>query len=293
MKRIILLLSVILLSIAPLPAHNPPRIALVLSGGGALGYAHIGVLQALDEAGIRPSIIAGTSMGAIVGSIYAQGYTGDQLFQFAQERRLHNISRNVNVSLRQVNKGVGAYKNVRKLLNDAIPHDSFDSLAIPFVCVSTNVRTGSPEVRSSGCNLADWVLASASIPVVFKPQQIEGEYYCDGGFVDNLPARYLPRESYDICIGIDVVPTTTPTTDDYFSFGYTISDVYSNMIMDINSKEGRQHCRYLIRPHTDVRYGILDFRHYKTLRQRGYDCMKAWLQSHPELLPDPQSGQEK
>lgn len=272
-------------------AQQTPRIALVLSGGGALGYAHIGALQALDEVGIRPTIIAGTSMGAIVGSIYAQGYTGNQLLEFTEKRRLHNIYRNVNVSLHHANRGAGAYKNVRKLLNDAIPHDSFDSLPIPFICVSTNIRTGSPEARMSGINLADWVLASASIPVVFKPQLIDGEYYCDGGFVDNLPACNLPKDSHDICIGIDVIPEVKPNTSEYFSSKYPIINVYGNMVMDINSKEGRQHCNYIIHPNKDVKYGILDFRHYKILRQRGYDAMKEWLESHPEVIPNKGMGE--
>lgn len=283
MKRLsTLVLLLLLLSYAH--SQSTPRVALVLSGGGALGYAHIGALQALDEAGIKPSIIAGTSMGAIVGAVYAQGYSGNQLFDYVVQRRLHTLSRNVHVSLRHVGKGLGSYKHVRRLLNDAIPHDSFDSLAIPFLCVATNIRTGLPEVRTSGGRLADWVLASASIPVVFKPQLIDGDYYCDGGFVDNLPACYLPEGSYDICIGIDLVPSQTPATKDYYSTRYQASDVYGNMILNINSDKGRQCCDYLITPHNDVAYGILDFRRYKQLRQRGYDAMRQWLQDHHEIF---------
>lgn len=256
------------------------RIALVLSGGGALGYAHIGVLQALDEAGIRPSYIAGTSMGALVGVLYAQGYTADELYAFVVQRKLHNIIRNVNASIRHVNRGIGDYKNVRQLLNDAIPHDSFDSLQIPFLCVATDIANGTPEIRSSGSKLADWVLASASIPVVFKPQLIEGRYYCDGGFVDNLPACQIPKELYDICIGIDLVPTQQPLAEEFFTRHYLVNDVYGNMILNINSQQGRQCCHHIITPHQDVKYGILDFRHYEILRQRGYDAMRQWLSIH-------------
>lgn len=259
-----------------------PRIALVLSGGGALGYAHIGVLQALDQAGIRPSYIAGTSMGALVGVLYAQGYTADELYAFVVQRKLHNIIRNVNASIRHVNRGIGDYKNVRQLLNDAIPHDSFDSLQIPFLCVATDIASGTPAIRTSGGNLVDWVLASASIPVVFKPQLIEGRYYCDGGFVDNLPACHIPKEQYDICIGIDLVPSLQPEPDEFFTRHYLVNDVYGNMILNINSQQGRQCCHYLITPHSDVRFGILDFRHYEAIRQRGYDAMRQWLQTHPQ-----------
>lgn len=284
MRKQITVFLILFIMFAHAFSQPSPRVALVLSGGGALGYAHIGVLQALDEAGIKPSIIAGTSMGAIVGAVYAQGYTGNELFEFVKQRRLYSLHRNVHVSFLHVNRGLGSYKHVRQLLNDAIPHDRFDSLDIPFLCVATNIRTGRPEVRSMGADLADWVLASASIPVIFKPQLIDGEYYCDGGFVDNLPSSYLPKESYDICIGIDLVPQNAPLSEDYFSRDYMVSDVYGNMILDINSHEGRTHCDYIIRPHSDVAYGILDFRHYDELRQRGYEAMKQWLTTNAEVI---------
>lgn len=290
MKRLVaILLTVVLCS--SVAAQPSPRIALVLSGGGALGYAHIGALQALDEAGIRPSFIAGTSIGAIVGAVYAQGYSGNQLYAFLKDRRLHTLARNVHASWRHPGRGIGSYKRVRQLLADAIPHDSFDSLSIPFLCVATNIRTGLAEVRASGTSLSDWVLASASIPVIFKPQLIEGDYYCDGGLVDNLPAAHIPSDAYDICIGIDLVPTHATPTEDYYTSRYLINDVYGNMILNINSISGRELCDHIITPHPDVRYGLLDFRHYETLRQRGYDAMKAFLAQHPELIPsalDPQ-----
>lgn len=285
MKRLLLLLATIFILHPALHAQTSPRVAIVLSGGGALGYAHIGALQALDEASIRPTFIAGTSMGAIVGAVYAQGYSADQLFHFVVSRHLHSARRNVHASLRHANQGIGSYKHVRQLLNDAIPHDSFDSLAIPFLCVATNIRTGTPEVRTSGSHLADWVLASASIPVVFKPQLIDGDYYCDGGFVDNLPACHVPASAYDILIAIDLVPSHMPPSNDYFTLDYMVHDIYGNMILDINSTSGRQCCHHIIRPHLDVRYGILDFHRYKELRQRGYEAMQLWLQSHPEVIP--------
>lgn len=262
-----------------------PRVALVLSGGGALGYAHIGAFQALDEVGLKPAVIAGTSIGAIVGVVYAQGYSGNQLYELMKSRRLNSLSRNVHASLRHARRGVGSYKRVRQLFDDVLPHDCFDSLSIPFLCVATNIRTGKAEVRSSGTSLSSWVLASASIPVVFKPQLIDGEYYCDGGFVDNFPAQYLPAGTYDVVIGIDLSPTQAPSVEDYYTGRYQINDVYSNMILNINSIVGRDRCDYVVCPHADVNYGILDFRHYDELCRRGYLAMKSFLSQHPELLP--------
>lgn len=264
----------------PSQTASQPRIALVLSGGGALGYAHIGVLQAFDEAGIRPAYIAGTSMGALVGVLYAQGYSANELYDFVRQRRLHNLLRNVHASARHASRGIGSYKHVCQLINDVVPHDSFDSLAIPFLCVATDIATGRAAVRSSGNNLSSWVLASASIPVVFKPQLIGDNYYCDGGFVDNLPACHIPPEAYDLCVGVDVVPTVLPETDRFFSTQFMINDVYGTMILNISSQAGRVCCHSLIQPHHDVRYGILDFRHYEILRQRGYEAARQWIEEH-------------
>lgn len=264
-------------------ASSTPRIAVALAGGGALGYAHIGVLQAFDEAGIKPVYIAGTSMGAIVGVLYAQGFSGNELYDFVVQKRLYTAYRNVSTTWRHMNRGIGTHKNVVKLFREAIPHNSFDSLAIPFVCVATHIRTGQPVARHSGGDLHSWVLASASIPVIFQPMLIDGEYYCDGGLTDNLPAQYIPREAYDLCIGVDLVPTEQPTTEAFFGPRYLANDVYFNMVININSRTGREICHHIIHPHHDCTYGILSFRNYEALRKRGYDATMDWLRSNGYL----------
>lgn len=254
-----------------------PRIALALGGGGALGYAHIGAIQALEEAGIEPVFVCGTSMGALVGALYAQGHNGQQLYAFVRDRKLYTVMRNVSPTSKHLQRGIGSFQNVRQLLNDAIPHDCFDSLQIPFLCVATNIASGTAVTPCTGANLADWVLASASIPVVFQPQMIDGAYYCDGGVIDNLPTQYVPRDLCDMVIAIDVVPTDIPGGEDMFTKDYPMLNVYGNMLLNVASQTGRLHSDVVICPNKDVRYGVMDFENYEDIIRRGYEAMHAWL----------------
>lgn len=259
------------------------RVAVVLGGGGALGYAHIGVLQALDEAGIRPTYVAGTSMGALVGVLYAAGYSGTELLQIVRDYRLTSTSGIINLSHKNTRRGLSNFARVRKMLDEKIPANSFDSLSIPFACTASNVQTGELVIRHAGGQLTDWVLASASIPGIFQPQLIDNTYYCDGGLMDNLPVAAIPDNVADIVIAIDLVPTDQPETETYFSKEYTMVNVYGNFLLRQMSREGCAMADVVIRPNTGTRYGIMDFSQYKYFYQQGYDSMKAWLSKHVSL----------
>lgn len=256
------------------------RVAVVLGGGGALGYAHIGVLQALDEAGIRPTYVAGTSMGALVGVLYAAGYSGTELLQIVRDYRLTSTSGIINLSHKNTRRGLSNFARVRKMLDEKIPANSFDSLSIPFACTASNVQTGELVIRHAGGQLTDWVLASASIPGIFQPQLIDNTYYCDGGLMDNLPVAAIPDNVADIVIAIDLVPTDQPETETYFSREFTMVNVYGNFLLRQMSREGCAKADVVIRPNTGTRYGIMDFSQYPYFYQQGYDSMKAWLSEH-------------
>ena len=260
-----------------IPLAPSTRVAVVLGGGGALGYAHIGVLQALDEAGIHPTYIAGTSMGALVGVLYAAGYSGEELMQIVREYRLTSTTGIINLSHKNTRRGLSNFARVRKMLDEKLPTNSFDSLPIPFACTASNVQTGELVIRHEGEHLTDWVLASASIPGIFQPQLIDNAYYCDGGLMDNLPVAAIPDSVADIIIAIDLVPTDQPETGTYFSREYTMVNVYGNFLLRQMSQEGCAKADVVIRPNTDTRYGIMDFAQYQHFYQQGYDTMKKWL----------------
>lgn len=267
-------------------AQNSPqvttstRVAVVLGGGGALGYAHIGVLQALDEAGIRPTYVAGTSMGALVGVLYAAGYSGEELLQIVREYKLTSTTGVINLSGKNSRRGLSNFARVRKMLNEKLPTNSFDSLSIPFACTASDVQSGQLVIRHEGGQLTDWVLASASIPGIFQPQLIDNTYYCDGGLMDNLPVAAIPDSVADIVIAIDLVPTAEPATEIYFSKEYSMVNVYGNFLLRQMSRVGCAKADVVIRPNTETQYGIMDFSQYQYFYQHGYDTMKAWLNEH-------------
>lgn len=253
------------------------RVAVVLGGGGALGYAHIGVLQALDDAGIRPTYVAGTSMGALVGVLYAAGYSGEEMLQIVREYRLNSTTGIINLSHKNTRRGLSNFARVRKMLTEKIPADSFDSLSIPFACTASDVQTGQLMIRREGGQLTDWVLASASIPGIFQPQLIDGTYYSDGGLLDNLPVAAIPDSVADIVIAIDLVPINQLETETYFSKDYPMVNVYGNFLLRQMSREGCSKADVVIRPNSGTRYGIMDFAQYQYFYQQGYDSMRKWL----------------
>ena len=173
------------------------KIGISLSGGGARGIAHIGVLAALNKYGIDPDVISGTSMGALVGVFYAAGYHPKEILDMVRVRKLHSL---IGWSL--PSNGVLDLKKVDQVMREHISEDNFSVLKKKFFCAVTNLNTGRCEMISEG-KLFQYVLASASIPIVFEPQKIDGQTYVDGGLLNNLPVEPL-LDYADFIIGVHV-----------------------------------------------------------------------------------------
>jgi len=219
----------------PLPLHpdgTRPRIGLVLSGGGARGLAHVGVLKALERAHVRIDAIAGTSMGAIVGGLYASGMSADQLETelrqinwdtlFAtrvarpllpQRRKEEDfeIGTGLEFGVRdgQLSAPQGALSTrglellLRRLTLPVRHVDDFDHLAIPFRAVATDMETGKPVILSRG-DLAVALRSSMSVPGVFAPTEVDGRLLGDGGLVDNVPVDVARAMGVDVVIVVNV-----------------------------------------------------------------------------------------
>lgn len=178
------------------------KLALVLGGGAAKGYAHIGVLKELEKHGIVPDLVVGTSMGALVGGLYAAGKTISKLEELASNFNslggFDLISTLFKDNLLNVNK-------VKKILNKELGEKTFEDCKIKFVAIATDVQIGN-EVQFKSGLLKDGVLASISIPGVFPRCKINGKMYADGGIVNNL-AEDVAREIMPdaVVVSVDVV----------------------------------------------------------------------------------------
>lgn len=170
------------------------KIGLVLSGGGARGISHIGVIKGLEELGVKVSVLAGTSAGSIVGSLYAYGYSPDRILEEVLATKLFRSMRPAWTWT-----GLLSIEGISATMLRLMPENSFDALKIPLTVAATEIRKGRPEYFSSG-ELIPAVLASCCIPAVFNPIHINDGVYVDGGLMDNLPAKTI-RDQCDLLIG--------------------------------------------------------------------------------------------
>ena len=212
------------------PENRPPKVGLVLSGGGAKGLAHIGALKKIEEAGVTIDYIGGTSMGAIVGALYASGYSSqelDSIFRKTDFTRLiqDNVPRsaktfyekedseryalslpfeNFKVSFPQaISGGQNIYNLLVQLLYHVKDVQDFGKLPIPFVCMATNVETGEEVLLNRGY-LPEAIVASGTFPSLFEPAEINEQILIDGGVVNNYPIAQVKAMGADIIIGVDV-----------------------------------------------------------------------------------------
>ncbi|XMO87713.1 patatin-like phospholipase family protein [Algibacter sp. AS12] len=211
--------------------ENPrPKVGLVLSGGGAKGLAHIGVLKVIDSLGIRIDYIAGTSMGSIIGALYASGYSGKQLDSIFHEIDFDKIINddlprsstafsersnmekyalklpfnNFKIKLPSaLSRGHNTYSLFLKLLIHVNEINDFSKLPIPFFCIATNVEKGEQVLLEKG-NLTQAIMASSALPSLFQPVNINKDLLIDGGVVNNYPVDEIRAKGMDIIIGVDV-----------------------------------------------------------------------------------------
>lgn len=231
MKKLLLFVSLLFLTQISLGQENPrPKVGLVLSGGGAKGLAHIGVLKVIDSLGIKVDYVAGTSMGAIVGGLYASGYNAEQLdsifsnvdvdallqdftprgsksFYEKRNDEIYALTLPFNKFKLGLPSGLskGLYNfNLLSSLTQHVSHvRDFKQLPIPFLCIATDAETGEKVVLDSGV-LAQNMIASGALPTLYSPVEINGRVLIDGGVVDNYPIEELKSRGIDIVIGVDV-----------------------------------------------------------------------------------------
>ncbi len=238
-----------------------PKFGIALSGGGARGIAHIGVFQALEEFGIKPQVVSGTSMGAIVGVFYAAGYSPKEMLEILVERKFHKM-----INWHRPFSGLIDIGQVKKVMAEMIGDDDFSSLKMPFYCAVTNLNSGLEEIKSEG-KLFQWVMASASIPVVFEPQIIDGQTYVDGGLLNNLPAEAI-REKCQILIGVHV---NHNGPEEEVKGLKAIAERAFRLGIAQNVEDSKRICDFVIEPPEARNYSTFAFNKVEEIYQVGYD----------------------
>ncbi len=290
-----------------------PKIGLVLSGGGAKGLAHIGVLKVLEQNGVKVDYIAGTSMGAIVGGLYASGYTATELdsifsaidvsalikdyiprisksFYEKRNDEIYALSlpfEDFRVGLpKALSRGMYNYNLMNTLLSHVRHIDDFNDLNTPFLCIATNLETGEAVILDKGY-LPQAILASGAFPTLFAPVNIDGVDLLDGGIVNNYPIAELKNLGAELIIGVDV-------QDDLMSAKEIAGakDVLSQLssystIAQMKDKVGQTDI--YIKPNI-VGYSVVSFQDGDAIIQTGVDAANAVLEQiklvggNPEAL---------
>lgn len=314
LKWIMVVLVILLLNSAVVVAQtkeekNRPKIGLVLSGGGAKGMAHIGVLKVIEEAGIKLDYIGGSSMGAIIGALYASGYNAaelDSMFHTTNFGKLiqDNLPRsaktfyekddaeryaltlpfkNFKVSVPPAySGGQNIYNELVRLLYHVKNIKDFNKLPTPFVCIATDIETGKQVVLDSGY-LPEAILASGTLPSLFEPAIIDGRVLIDGGVVNNYPIDEVRALGADIIIGVDV------------QHGLSDRDALlsaTEILLQINNyrtvadmKKKMEKTNIYIKPQIE-QYSVIEFNKLKEIVQSGVDAAKLKFEELQKLATD-------
>jgi len=185
-----------------LPKSNV-KIGYALGGGAARGLSHIGVLKVLEEYGIFPDIIAGTSMGAIVGALYANGLKAGDIEHLISQLDWKRLIQLADITLPV--SGLLHGKRIVMLLNSILGDSTFPQLKFDFVCVATDIMTGEQVVLRDG-SLIEAIRASISIPGIFTPVEINGRYLVEGGLVNEIPVSVCRERGAEYVVGVNVIP---------------------------------------------------------------------------------------
>lgn len=240
------------------------KIGIALSGGGVRGFAHLGVLQALNERGIFPEIVSGTSAGSIAGAFYCAGYSPHDALEIMKTKKFSDFTK-----IHIPKDGFFGLENLKLILENNIKQLNFEDLNIPlYVCVS-NLNTGKVEYVNKG-PLHDMILASSAIPVVFSPVKIGKTYYVDGGLIDNLPVKPLVRLCDDI-ITVNVFPN-----DENQKFDSLLQVAIRSFQMNMNNniKYIKSKSTVFLEPAALSKYHILKTKYQEEIFEIGYKYAK-------------------
>lgn len=246
-----------------------PKIGLSLSGGGARCAAHLGILQALEEADLKPARLVGVSSGSIVGALYAAGKTPIEIRDLIKQGSLFRL-----FGFGIPSRGLTSLSYLRKKMLEALGQElMLENLPLPFHAGITNLNTGELELRDTG-NLIDTVCASCAIPFVFKPVEIDGHQYADGGIVCNMPIEPLQSDGdIDIVMGANLISASNLGPADLSSI-WGIMWRSFDLSMIANTAPSLQACDFTFEPQDLNQYNIFAFSKTDEMYEAGYQYGK-------------------
>ena len=277
-----------------------PKIGLVLSGGGAKGLAHIGVLKVIDSLDLRIDYIGGSSMGAVVGGLYATGYSGQQLdsifrevdfdillgdkvprssktFQERKNAEKYAASLPLNDFKLQlpssISRGQNVYNLLTKLTKDEWGINDFSKLPIPFYCIATNMETGEAVVLDKG-NLAEAMSLSSILPTLFQPIEKDGILLMDGGIANNYPVEILKTKNLDYIIGVNVQEDLL-TKDEIKSVSEILTQINSFRSTEV-MKAKKEMTDLFIEPNVEG-YNVISFNKGSEIIEKGKKAVTPFL----------------
>lgn len=236
------------------------KTGIVLSGGAMRGIAHLGVLKALQEMDVKIEVIAGTSIGAIIGAFYAQGYDPEEIYQFYNDKNPFQYLRPQfpDIGLLKADK---LFKDFKRYFESC----KFEDLNIPLFVTTTNLNSGRQSVFNSG-DLFPVLKAASSVPVIFKPEEIAGEKHSDGGVISNLPIEPL-IDQCEFLIGVNVNPIGQ---DDQLSSINSILMRTLHLSIWGNTNKNINELDLYIEPQKLKNYSVIDHQHMKEIFQAGF-----------------------
>lgn len=251
-------------------------LGLVLSGGGARGIAHVGVIAALREHGIEPACIAGSSSGAIVGALAAAGHSPETMLEFFQEASPFRLSM---VTVRKA--GILDTAKVVASFRRYFPEDSFEALKIRLFLTATDIINARLKIFEAG-PLIPAILASCSMPMVFTPTEIDGRWYVDGGVINNFPIEPL-RGRCDVVLGHYASPLRAVKKSDLNGV-LAVSERALEVGMHSTSKRKFHECDVMLICPDLNRYGLFDTKHHREIFETGRQATRAAMDSIQQAL---------
>ncbi len=243
------------------------KIGIALSGGGSRAIVHIGILKAIDEAGIKIDMVTGTSAGAIVGALFCAGYSPDSIMEIIRETKLIKYVRPA-ISF----SGLLKLETIVSVFEKYLKKNSFEALNIPLIVAATNIRKGTNTFLHDG-PLIQSVLASCAVPVIFEPIKLNGETYIDGGILNNLPVEPLIGHC-DIILGSNCNPIS-----ENYEPGNMRSLLERTLLMAINvntfTRKGL--CDLFLEPEGLKNFGGFDFSKADEIFNIGYEYGKTQI----------------